>query len=170
MATKKTKTRKRRRKSPASGGTRKSRRAPRKRGYLNDIFNPTVAMNSARATISATTGAGGAIFVNKMLPATMGKLPKVAIALGLGFVASNFGFGNVGAGFTGGMMALTFQNGFLNDDASFADDDALAELPLYLDENDSPMVLEDGNFRYLEDDEVQALADAGVIELEEDDY
>ena len=169
MATKRRKkTATRRKKSLSSGGTTKRRKSARRRpkGFLNDMLNPTMAAHSAKSTLAAIAGGGGAIFVNKMIPATTGKLAKVAIAFGVGFLATNFGMANTGAGFTGGMMALSFQNGFLNDDddTNFADEDSLSDMPLFLDDNGEPMVLEEGEdgqtgYRYLSDEEIESLQD-----------
>jgi hypothetical protein len=56
--------------------------------------------------------------------------------------------GKLGAGFTGGLIALTYQNGLLNDDmeeTEFADDDVLSEYPPILDEDGNPMILEEND-------------------------
>ena len=135
------------------------------------MLNPTMAAHSAKSTLAAIAGGGGAVFVNKMIPASTSKLAKVAIAFGVGFLASNFGMANTGAGFTGGMMALSFQNGFLNDDddTNFADEDSLSDMPLFLDDNGEAMVLEEGEngesgFRYLSDDEINTLEEQGAFD------
>lgn len=162
MATK-TKTPKRKKsKSLASGGARKGVRRRKRKGGLSELFNPTVAMNSAKSTLAASAGGMGAVFFNKMVPATWGKLPRVALGFGLGFLATSFGMGSTGAGFTGGTMALTFQNGFMNEDADFAEEESLSDMPLFLDEEGNPMVLEEGEngeaaYRYLSEAEIQTL-------------
>lgn len=154
--------------------TTAKRKVNRKKGFLADLINPTVAKNSAKNVMASATGGAGAIVINKMLPASTGKLMRVGLALGIGFLASNFGMPNTGAGFTGGLLALSFQNGFLNDDAEFARTNALEDgQPIFLDDDGSPMVLdEDGDgqsgYRYLNEDEINMLQEnGGFAEFEE---
>lgn len=164
MSTKKnTPTKRRRRKKGLSSAPTRRRRSSSKKGLLSDMFNPTIAMQSAKNTISAGVGGVGAMIVNKaILPSTAGKGMKTLVALGVGFLASSFGMANVGSGFTGGMMALTFQNGLMNEDADFANPNVLSDQPMFLDEDGNPMVLEENDgepyYRYLTEDEVQMYA------------
>jgi hypothetical protein len=163
----KSKPKKRRAPQQSGGQRRPSRRKSRRRGMSEGGGKVKNLMNAAfNNGLSSFAGGGGAVFVNKMIPSTMGKLVKTVIALVGGGIAAAAGKPNTGAAFTGGMLALTFQNGFLNEDAPFADENALAEMPIYLDENDCPMVMqENGNLRYLEEGEVMQLAEAGILEL-----
>lgn len=152
---------KRRKKALSSAPTR--RRSRRKSGGLSDMFNPTIAMHSAKTTLAAGGGGLLAMVVNKsVLPPTAGKVAKIGTALVGGFIASAFGMASVGAGFTGGLMALTFQNGLLAEDdmqeTEFADDDSLSDQPIFLDEDGNPMFLNDGGgepfYQYLNEDEM----------------
>lgn len=155
---------KRRRKAPMSASVTRRRRKHHKKGGLSDMFNPTIAMNSAKGTLLASGGGLLSMVVNKsILPPTAGKVAKIGTALIGGFVASAFGMQQIGAGFAGGMMALTFQNGLLADDndmqeTDFAEDTILSEQPLFLDENGNPMILSESDgepyLRYLSEEEM----------------
>lgn len=158
---KSTSPRRRRRKGLSSGGV-KRRKSTRRKGLLSDMFNPTIAMNSFKNSLVSSAGGFGAVLVNKsILPSGSGKITRVLTGLGVGFVASAFGMPQLGSGFAGGMAALTFQNGLLNDDdASFADEDVLSDNPMVLDENGTPMILEENDgdpfYRYMSEDEMMA--------------
>ncbi len=154
---------KRRRKALSSAPAR--RRSRRRSGGLADMFNPTVAMQSAKTTLAAGGGGLLAMVVNKsILPPTAGKVAKVGTALIGGFIASAFGMASVGSGFTGGLMALTFQAGLLAEDdmqeTDFADNDVLSDQPIFLDEDGNPMFLNDGGgepfYQYLNEEEMAA--------------
>lgn len=139
--------RKRRRKHGLSAPA-KRRRVTHRRGGLADMFNPTIAMHSAKSTLLAAGGGLGAMIVNKsILPPTASKGTKTILSLVGGFVASAFGMPTLGAGFTGGMMALTYQNGLLADldDNEFADDNVLSDQPMALDEGGNPLILEEND-------------------------
>jgi len=163
MATKAVATKPKRRRKHHAVSAAPKRRKHRKKGFMGDLMNPTIAMHSAKSTLAASGGAMGSVFVQKMLPATMGKFPKVLIALGGGFLISSFGMPSVGNGFTAGMVALNFQNGFLNDDTpqdnQYADPYALHDMPLYLDADGEPFVIEEDHesgesyTRYLSEEE-----------------
>jgi len=152
--------RKRRRKPMAASGKR--RRSPaRSKGLLSDMFNPTIAMNSAKNTLAAGLGGFGAVLVDRsILPQGAGKGMKLLVGLGAGFLLNSFGMSNIGQGFTGGQIALAFQNGLLNDNNEFADSDVLSDSPMVLDEDGvTPMILEEGDgepyYRYLTEEEMQ---------------
>jgi len=143
-------TRRRRRRKSGLSAPSKRRRITHRKGGLADMFNPTIAMNSAKQTLMSAGGGIGAMIVNKsILPPTASKGVKVAVALIGGFVLTSFGMGSVGSGFTGGTMALAFQNGLLADndleENEFADDDVLSEMPMALDEDGNPLILEEGD-------------------------
>lgn len=135
---------KRRRRKALSAPTRR-RRTAKKSGVLADMFNPTIAMQSAKNTLMASGGGLLSMVVNKsILPPTSGKVAKVGTALIGGFLLSSFGMASAGSGFTGGLMALAFQNGLLAEDMEeqdFADDDVLSDEPIFLDEDGNPMFL-----------------------------
>lgn len=163
MATKKP-TKRRRRKALSAPSRRRRSSGGRRKGLLADIMNPTIAMNSAKSTLAAAGGGMAAVTCNKVIFApTTGKMMRVGTALVGGFLASAFGMPSVGSGFTGGLFALTFQNGLMADDGmeeetEFADENVLADQPIFLDENDNPMVLEEGEgepyYRYLSEEEL----------------
>lgn len=164
----------RKRKTGLSEAPARRRRSPRKRGFLSELMNPTIAKNSAMGTLAAASGGFGAVFINKMLPATTGKFPKLLIALGGGFLGSAFSFPNAASGFTGGMMALNFQGGFLNEgeeETNFADEESLSDMPLFLDAEGEPFVIEEDESgetytRYLSEreKEIMELEEAEIIE------
>lgn len=169
MAKRKRKSPKRRsRKALSSGGTRRRRSSARRsKGFLSDMFNPTVAKSSAITALSGGAGGLGAIVAHKFLPSTPGaKIMRIGAALAIGFGAAALGKPNVGAGFTGGLMALSFQNGLLNDNANFASEESLMDGPIFLDEDDRPMVLEeqDGQMRYLSEEEISVLEESGAFD------
>ncbi len=139
--------RKRRKKHALSSGGKRRRRTSHRKGGLADMFNPTIAMHSAKSTLLAAGGGLGAMIVNKsILPPTASKATKTVTALVAGFVASAFNMPTLGAGFTGGMMALTYQNGLLADDnTEFADEEVLSDSPMALDEEGNPLILEEGD-------------------------
>lgn len=125
------------------------RRKTHRKGGLSDMFNPTIAMDSAKTTLMSAGGGIGAMIVNKsILPATASKATKTITALAVGFLANSFGMGKLGAGFTGGLIALTYQNGLLNDDmqdTEFADSEVLSDYPPILDEDGNPLMLEEND-------------------------
>ena len=157
----KRKTTKRRRKSALSAAPK--RRRSHKKSFLSELTNPTQAKESAKGTLAAALGGFSAVIVNKtVLPEKWGKSGKIGAALIGGFLLNNFGMKSLGASFTGGMIALAFEKGLLADNADFADDNSLSNQPLYLDEDGTPMVLEEdgsGNeyFRPMTDNETLAL-------------
>lgn len=159
-------TRRKKNRTLSSGGAVRRRRSSRRSRGLADMFNPTVLKNSVKTAGAGALGGIGAVITNKVIiPATAGKLPRVAAAIIVGALAANFGAPAAGAGYTGGLLALTFQNGLLADDADFAPGDSLSDKPIYLDSEGNPMVLEEGgNYRYLEEDEIDALAEAGAFD------
>lgn len=172
MATKK-QPRKRAKSRKGLSAPKRRRRNSRKRGLsakgmLADILNPTIAMDSAKKTLASAGGGFGAVIANKvLLPATMGKGVRLLTGLAVGFLGASLGMPAMGAGFTGGMVALAFQNGLMADDAEFTDPNSLADAPLFLDEENNPMVLEEGpdgaQYRYLSEDEIQTLEEAGAF-------
>lgn len=142
MKKKTTHKRKKRHALSEPGKRRTTRR--HKRSFLSDLTNPTIAANSFKSTLMAAAGGFGANIVNKnVLPTNWGKTGKIGAAIVGGFLLHNFGFNHIGGGFTGGMFALATEGGLLGEDASFADENVLHEMPLYLDEAGTPMVLEE---------------------------
>lgn len=145
----KTTTTKRRKRAHSLSEAPRKRRATRRRSFLGDLTNPTIAANSAKSTLMAAAGGLGAMVVDKtVIPAKWGKTGKISAGLIGGFLLNNFGIGTIGHGFTGGMFALAFPNGLLADnmeETEFADSDVLSDSPLYLDEAGTPLILdEDG--------------------------
>ena len=94
--------------------------------------------------MNAAGGFGANIINKNIIPSAWGKSGKIGAALVGGFLLHNFGFNHIGGGFTGGMFALATQDGLLSEDVEFAEDDVLSEMPLYLDEAGTPMMLEEG--------------------------
>lgn len=169
MAKRKRKSPRRRNRKGLSAAPRRRRSSARRsKGFLSDMFNPTVSKNSAITSLSGGAGGLGAIVAHKFLPATgAAKLMRIGAALGVGFIAATLGKPNVGAGFAGGLMALSFQNGLLADGADYANENSLMDGPIWLDENDQPMTLEEGEdgpqLRYLSDDEIDVLHESGAF-------
>lgn len=165
-------------KAPSSGRrSPRKRKSPRRRRSLSDggivsrlKGSQTVQTTPLRTLLSGASGGTAAIAYHKLFPAGWGKFSKVLgiAAVGLGVAA--FGMPQVSAGFVGGATALTFQNGLLGeDDGSFADDDVLSDMPLFLDEDGNAMVLDEdaGEFRYLTEDEMAILDEAEDAEYVE---
>ena len=159
---------KRRTRSLSSGGGKKRRRS---RG-LSEGGTKGKIVNGAKATLGAMVGGGVGVAINKMIPASVGKLGRLGIILGIGIAASYLGAQNMGAGLVGSLTGQTFPNGLLNEDADFADEAILDEdSPLFLDDDGNPMVLDDdGNggteYRYLNKDEIEMMERSGAF----DDY
>lgn len=140
---------KRRRKGLSSPAPR--RRHRKSKGFLSDLLNPTMAMNSAKSTLTSVLGGYGAVVVNKtILPTAWGKPGRVISGLLGGFLLTNFGMPTLGSSLTGGMTALAFQNGLLGDNSEFADPNSLSDQPKYLDESGTPLMLDEntGEFYY----------------------
>lgn len=127
MATKKVHTKKRRRHHKGmSSAPRRRRKSRKSRGLLSDLTNPTMLMNKVKEQAAGVLGGLAASTVNRMvLPTTSGKIAKIGTGFGGGLLASFLGFPNLGIAFSGGMTALATQNGLLNEDANFADDNVL---------------------------------------------
>jgi len=172
MAKRKRRTpRRRTNRSLSASGSRAPRRRNRRRRGLSEA-GKTSWLDSGKKTLMGGAGGLGAVVAHKLiLPATAGKIPRILTALAGGLLASKFGAPSLGVGFTGGLVALTFQNGVLadEDNANYANENSLQDAPIYLDEDDNPMVLEEGEdgtsgLRYLNDDEITALHEAGAFE------
>lgn len=165
MATKKHHVVKRRKHTPMAAKKTK-RRHTRSKGFLNDLMNPTVAMTSAKIVAGGAGGGIAAILAHKLVPATTSKIVRVVGGGVVGFLSAVMGAPSIGSGFTGGVIALTFQNGLLNDGmekTEFADDKSLEEMPLYLDAAGEPFVIEEdpntgeSYTRYLSEEEKQMI-------------
>lgn len=171
MATKK---RTKHRRKPSSGGGSPRRHVKRRRKRKGSLSSAsglhTLAINSFKHTLSAATGGFAAVYINKWMPATWGKPGRILATLGVGIAGAYFGMPVLSAGAVGGMVAMTFPNGTLNDgEENFADNDVLSDMPLFLDDDGRPMVLEEGQdgssgFRYLSDAEATMLAEQGAFE------
>lgn len=165
MATKTKTIVKYRTKAPAKRKTKK-RRKPLSKGFLSDLVNPTIAMNAGKTVGSGAAGGIAGLAIHKLLPVATGKFMRVIIAGISGYGAAVFGYPNIGAGATGAQLALAFQNGFMGDDMEeneFADDEALSEMPVYLDEDGTPFVMEEDQqsgetyTRYLSEEEANSM-------------
>jgi len=149
-----------RRKAPLASSGKKRRRS---RG-LSEGGTKGKLVTGAKATLGAMVGGGVGVAINKMIPATTGKLMRLGIILAVGVAANYMGAQNMGAGLVGSLTASTFPNGLLNEDADFADDDVLDEdTPLFLDD--------DGNVTYLDEQgNVQQLSEEEVELMDFDEY
>jgi hypothetical protein len=165
MATKTKTVVKYRTKAPAKRKNKK-RRKPLSKGFLSDLVNPTIAMNAAKTVGSGGAGGIAGLAIHKLLPVATGKFMRVIVAGISGYGAAVFGYPNVGAGATGAQVALTFQNGFMGEDMEeneFADDESLSEMPVYLDEEGVPFVMEEDEHsgesytRYLSEEEYNSI-------------
>jgi hypothetical protein len=174
MAKKRTTTTKKRNRSLSSGGKKRkgSKRKRHPKGVLAEIGladnSPPTWGQSFKKTIGAGSGGGLAIVAHKLTPATVPKIARVGGSFILGLVAARFGMPSTGAGFFGGTIALNFQNGLMGEDANYANNNALSDMPIYLDEQGQPMVLEEGQdgtsgYRYLSDEEVAELTESGAF-------
>lgn len=174
MAKKRRKTT-RRKSSPSGGGhTRRRKSGTRRRGLSAGgmKLSTTTLMNAAKETGLAMTGGGLGIMAHKLIPAATGKWGRLGIILGLGIAGHVIGFPKLTNGMVGSMTGQSFPNGLSDDDASFADEDVLSDMPLFLDDDGSPMVLEEGDdgaqYRYLSDEEVEMMERAGAFDAYQD--
>lgn len=141
---------------------------------MGDIMSPTMWMNGLKTTGAGATGGLGAMVVTKsILPSDAGKLAKLGTGLGGSLILCMMNMPNVGAGFAGGMTAMSFPNGLLGEDdnANFADDESLNEPSIFLDDDGDAMMLHEDpdtgaiSWRYLSEQEVAEFEEA----MEEDD-
>jgi hypothetical protein len=153
--------------SAGGGGVRRRNTRRRRRGLSENGKGGWV--DTAKKTGLGMAGGFGAVIAHKLIiPAATGKVPRVIAALAVGLLATKFGAPSIGSGFTGGLTALTFQNGVLADEADYADQNALSDQPIFLSEDGTVMVLEEGSdgtsfYREVTDDEARALQEAGAF-------
>ncbi len=117
------------------------RKKRRSKGVLGEMFSPTTAKNSIKATMAAFGGGLAARKASQLATtATDGKNPliiQLALA-GIGgmLMHSMLNAPNLASGFIGGIAAINSQQmGLGEDDAAFASEDALSGNDIYLDEN-----------------------------------
>lgn len=107
-------------------------------------------------------GGGGAYLADKALVGfKLGGLGRALVAIGGGAAVAAFGAPKMGAGFSGGLMALNLKQGLGDDDnTEFADDDVLEEGEIYETQDGNYVrMLNDGTIEPLSDEEVQSLHD-----------
>lgn len=168
------KTKKRKRSAPAHTARRKTtRRRSRRRGGLSSGAGMhTLMVNGFKHTIEAGVGGYASVLANKWLPANQSKMWRVITMFGGGLLGTYFGRPVAAAGFVGGMVAQVFPTGLNDDDdQNYANRNSLSDMPLFLDEDGQPMVLEEGEdgssgYRYLSESEVAYLEEEGAF----DDY
>lgn len=156
-----------------SSGGRKSprRKKAQRKGFLSEIgladsTNKLTLGQSLKKTIGASIGGGAGILVHKLAPTSWGKLVRVGGAFVISTGLAYFGMPSTGAGYMGATIALNFQNGLMAD--GYADENALADAPLFVDDNGNAMVLEEGEdgtsgYRYLSEEEVAMLSEQGAF-------
>lgn len=152
-----------RRARSGSGGVKRRRR--KSRGFLSEGGGTKKGFASGiKSTLGAMAGGAVGVAVNKLIPASVGKLGRLGLIFGVGLAASFINAPNMGAGMIGSLTASTFPNGFLNDgETEFADESVLDDdSPLFLDDDGNYMVLdEDGQggleYRYLSEDELDLM-------------
>jgi len=170
MATKRKTTKKVRRKKTTLSAKPK-RRTKKKNAFLSEgsPIAPKNLLDNAKRTLAAGIGGGASILTNKI---PVGKFGKVTIGLLGGFILNTFGLHAMGNGYTGGQIALAFSAPAtpMNEEAEFAEENSLSDKPLFLDENNNPMVLEedlqDGTsyYRYLSEEELQEIEEAQILD------
>ncbi len=128
-----------------------ARRRRRKKSGLSEMFTPASATAAAKDMIGGFAG-GGALAV---LDSIAGKanLPKIAeygIGIGASFVAhSVLKMPNVACGITGALgYKLAKEIPMLNEDARFADDNVLADEPMFMSEDGTPMYMDENGELY----------------------
>jgi hypothetical protein len=164
------------RKSPATGTKKVSRRRRKRglseggvKGMLKGLLDPKKTVQNGKTSVAGLLGGTAATLSDKLIFKTPSKPKRLILGLVAGFIAAGVGMPGLGAGYAGGMAALAFQNGLLADNANYAEQDVLSDdAPLFLDENDNVMTLEEGNdgqayYRYLSEEEVQTLEEAGAF-------
>lgn len=141
-------------------GRRRTKRRPKGMG---EMFTPTQFINGAKVVGAGAAGGAGAMIVDKsILPSDSGKLIKLGAGAIGAFALCLFDMPNLGAGFAGGMVARAFPNGLLGEDdnANFADEDALNEPSIFLDDDGEAMMLHEDpetgavSWRYLSEEEI----------------
>lgn len=141
----------RRRRSVAKKAPVRRRRSVAKKGLLSEMFNPAMASGAAKTLLSGAVGGLGAGLLQKVVPATTSVEMRAAYTLGAGFIAATiFKLPNVGAGMAAvGVRDLLGAKGLLAEGANYADD--LAALPMVLNEGEA-MYLQEDNGMYLAQD------------------
>jgi hypothetical protein len=136
------------------------RRTHRKRGLMDGILSKHgLIENGTNALLGAAGGVGASVAAKALASFNMGFIGKLASGVGIGFVASAFGFPKLGIGFAGGMGAIAMETSGLHDDAPLMDDD-LSELPVYQTEDGQFVkMLNDGTIEPLSE---QELEEAGI--------
>lgn len=167
---KRKKTTKRRNRSLSSGGAkRRTTKRRRSKSFLSEGSAGGKTMKVLKNTGSAMLGSLIGTQINGMIPQTWGKMPRLLTLAALTFAGMAANMPITTAGAVGSLAAGAFPKGFLNE-ANFASTDVLDEdTPLFLDENNNPMVLDDDGqggleYRYLNDDEIEMLERAGAFD------
>lgn len=150
-----------RRKTRSTPAKRKMRRKPR---GLSAGFNRANLMDAIKQMMAAGAGGIAAPYANRAFSTIQNKWVRILVVGGGGAIAAHMtGFKALGNGFFGGILALNTQNGLLSDsqETEFADENVLAETPIFLDEETGRPVkmLEDGSTEFLNDEEMQELAE-----------
>lgn len=151
---------------------RKSGGVRRRKGMLGDMFNPTVATNSAKSIVAAAGGGAAAAPFQRILPTKWGTGARLMAAVATGFIAhSVLQSPNLASGFIGGNIALITSKEVygMNEDgnANFVDNSALRDAPLFMDEDGNALFMdEDGNYHPLTEEQMSELAeDVEFIEV-----
>jgi len=131
------------------------RRRRAKKG-LSEMFSPTTAKNSIKATLAAFGGGLAARKASQLAgTVTGGKNPLLVQLMIAGFggmiMHSLLNAPNLASGFVGGIAAINSQEmGLGEDNVSFADEEALSDGALFLDEDGNEMMLNEfDEFEYV---------------------
>jgi len=144
-----------RRKRSMSRPIRRRKRRMSESTNLSELFNAQTAKAAASVIGAGAIGgliAGGA---NKVL-AKQNMVTRYGIEIGASFLTyALLGYPNVASGMAGAFAALEgapIYNKFLNEDGDFADENALNEMPMLMNENGEVITLQEdgsGNMVYL---------------------
>ena len=148
--------------APAKRGKRRSgfavktiRRGKRraKKG-LSEILTPAGAAAAGKNTLMGAAGGAAAWAADKYLLREQQPITRILGHLALAVGGWVLGQPAVGAGAAGASTALLMEDmgGGLNEGGEWADQDALNQLPVFLDEDGNPFALaEDGSQWYLDE-------------------
>lgn len=149
MKKKATATRKRRKRT-AAAPTRRRRRSNR---GMSEMFTSATAHAAARVVGAGALGGLAAGAVNRVLTKSS-DVTRIGIEIGAAFITyAVLQYPNMSAGMAGAFAALESQplyNKFLaeddDDDVQFADEDAINEMPEFLNEDGDPLTLSEDEY------------------------
>lgn len=156
--------------SAAKKAVRKRRRV-KKGGQLSEMLSPERAKMSASALISGAVGGAAINAASVLIPKKWGNGARVVTNLSLSFITGVvLNMPNVSAGMAGATAFEMLNKKFLGEseedmetmeETDFVNEDLLEEMPLYLDENGTELMEDDGG-------NLVSLAEKNYIQLQDE--